>query len=207
MESVHFCAFGLAKIEGIFMKKVLSIVFTLSLFLISNLASASKLIDAASWGNIAEVKSLIKAGADVNGELFDGWTALMAASFIGYQDIAALLIENGAEVNKAKNTSGWTPLIMASRVGHKEIAALLIENGANTNAKDVFGWTALMWAADNGHQEIVALLIKNKAHIDAKNDNGFTATTLAYKRGQTEVLKLLSGSSPRVSACTTVLKN
>ncbi len=53
---------------------------------------------AVKDGDVAEVKSLIEAGADVNAQNKEGVTALMTASATGHTDIAKLLIEEGADV-------------------------------------------------------------------------------------------------------------
>ena len=76
-------------------------------------------------------------------------TALMLACQNGHTEIAALLIEKGAD-KEAKDNLGWTPLMAAAcQNGHTEIAALLIDKGAHKEAKDNNGWTALMIACQN----------------------------------------------------------
>ena len=55
------------------------------------------LIDAAENGDVAEVKELIKAGADVNAKTDDGRTALSAAKERGNTNIVKLLKAAGAK--------------------------------------------------------------------------------------------------------------
>lgn len=57
------------------------------------------LVKAASAGDTKKVLELIKNGANVNAKMDDGLTALMFAAYKGYEDIAELLISNGAKVN------------------------------------------------------------------------------------------------------------
>ena len=86
-------------------------------------------LQAVKSGDVAEVKRLIEAGADVNAQSNNGYTVLMAASQYGQLEVCKLLIEKGAEVNTGP-WDGRTALILASKEGHKEVAQLLIEAGA-----------------------------------------------------------------------------
>jgi ankyrin repeat protein len=58
----------------------------------------------------------------------NGWTPIYAAALRGNTDIVALLIGNGADVNKAID-DGTTPLLMATSFGHKDIVSHLLEAG------------------------------------------------------------------------------
>jgi hypothetical protein len=63
-----------------------------------------------------------------------GYTALMFASERGHENIAKLLIENGANVeqyNYLRNTA----LMLASENGHERLLTSLIENGAKDDKK------------------------------------------------------------------------
>jgi ankyrin repeat protein len=61
-----------------------------------------------------------------------------AVAFAGQTDIAALLIEKGANLN-ARSTDQNTPLHLALSGKHPEAAALLVGKGAEVNAKDKDG--------------------------------------------------------------------
>jgi ankyrin repeat protein len=70
-------------------------------------------------------------------DLQDGITALIYAARGGHTEIARLLVENHADVNKQYD--GMTALMYAAQGGHFEIARLLVENRADLNEqfKDV----------------------------------------------------------------------
>ena len=59
-----------------------------------------------------------------------GWRALHYASYRGFIDICALLLEHKAAVN-ATNDCGFTPLFYAAQQGHVAVCELLMENGAD----------------------------------------------------------------------------
>jgi ankyrin repeat protein len=60
-------------------------------------------------------------------------TPLHWAVFAGNTEVAALLIQEGADVN-ARDVNQKTPLHWAASRGMTEVAALLIEKGADVNA-------------------------------------------------------------------------
>ena len=93
-------------------------------------------------------------GADVNARDNYAQTPLYEAVQLGHKDVAALLIQNGADVNAKTYHDGPTPLHWAAYLGHKDLVALLMENGADVNAKDKVGKTPL----DVAGEEIRELL-------------------------------------------------
>ena len=91
-------------------------------------------------GNIEAVKQHIAAGADVNAKAENGVTPL---HWTETEEIAELLIAQGADVNAKDDWSGSTPLHRAATFGYKEIAELLIGKGADVNARTGSGETPL----------------------------------------------------------------
>ncbi|MBW5378981.1 ankyrin repeat domain-containing protein, partial [Brachyspira pilosicoli] len=69
---------------------------------------------AVQYNNIKEVKSYLDKGANPNAQDEYGFTALMYAALMGYDDIAKLLIEEGTDVN-IKDNAGATALMYAAR--------------------------------------------------------------------------------------------
>jgi len=99
--------------------------------------------DAAGDGNIEAVKQHLAAGTDVNAkDDLTGLTPLFDAVSSGKKEVAALLIDKGADVN-GKIAMGFTALHNAAGNGRYEIVELVIEKGADVNEKNDFGITPL----------------------------------------------------------------
>ncbi|KAL0261041.1 Glycerophosphocholine phosphodiesterase [Diplodia seriata] len=86
---------------------------------------------AARYGHTACAKTLITGTSDqkANVELAENafaWTPLFIACVDGHLDVAKLLIEAGADLEKA-DLSGWTPKEHAALRGHLDIANVLAE--------------------------------------------------------------------------------
>ena len=88
-----------------------------------------------------------------------GETALMFAIEKGHNEIARLLIENGADID-AQDKYQRTALMRASARGNTDMVALLVENGADVNVKDQKDLSALDIAIKFAHDDIVSLLPK-----------------------------------------------
>jgi ankyrin repeat protein len=81
----------------------------------------------------------------------------MGTAFKGYQAIADLLLDRGADPN-ATNNAGQTALMMASLFGHSGIVDRLIVSGADKDMVDAAGNSALSVALEQNNGEIVAHL-------------------------------------------------
>jgi uncharacterized protein len=110
-------------------------------------------VNAAGVGDIATVKALAKAGADINARTDAGETALMRASSNGHIETVKLLIEEGAELDVIRE-DGFTALMCAAFFGQKRVVTALVEGGADPNVKDRLGSTAATWAERRGFLEI-----------------------------------------------------
>ena len=86
-------------------------------------------------GNIEAVKQHLAAGADVNAKTGDGTTPLHNAAVYGRNEIAELLIANGAAVNakiEAGKFKDQTSLDRAIKLKRTETAELLRKHGGKT---------------------------------------------------------------------------
>lgn len=118
-------------------------------------------------------------------------TLFLSATMKGHEDVAKLLIENGADIEWKDGEYERTALIWAARHGHKTAVRLLLEKGANVEAKEKCGRTALLWAAACGQGGIVSLLLDKGADIEVKDEQDQTPLLLAARYRSTSVVKLL----------------
>jgi hypothetical protein len=90
----------------------------------------SRIIHAAADGDVAQVESLLKSGADINHveENLD-WTPLMFASFNGKTDVVVALVRHHPNLDYT-NREGKTALRFARQNDHPEIVRLLKAAGA-----------------------------------------------------------------------------
>ena len=125
---------------------------------------------AVQAGNIENVKLFIDNKANLNYVVEENFVWLFAlknftniielkssmisvATLGGYSDIINLLIERGANIEKADHF-GWKPLYLAVMMGHFKIAQLFIDK--NSVQPDVI---SLHHAAARNHTDIVRLLL------------------------------------------------
>jgi ankyrin repeat protein len=134
---------------------------------------------------------------------FDGLVALHVAAGNGYDDIASLLLDIGAEI-EAKDQSGQTALHLASSAGHDRLVRLLLQRGANIMAKNLDERTPLHLAAMEGHETVLEALASQmrKEDLEMRDLYGLTALHLAVRfaewrgaSGESTVKKLLESGS------------
>ncbi|HTQ36052.1 MAG TPA: ankyrin repeat domain-containing protein [Steroidobacteraceae bacterium] len=165
---------------------------------------------AVYHGNVAEVKRLIAAGADVNARNDYGSTPLSEAAVAGNVEVIRRLLQAGARVD-ATNADGQTPLMILARTSNVAAAQALLQRGAKVDQRESWrGQTALMWAAAEAQPAMVRALLKAGADANARsqvNDwerevtaepraqqrpsGGFTPLLFAARRGCTECARIL----------------
>ncbi|CAG0901215.1 unnamed protein product [Darwinula stevensoni] len=154
-----------------------------------SIEDASALLYATDAGHLDVVKTLVKAGADVNHPTKTNSTPLRVACFNGKLDIVEYLVEQKANVNLPTKFNS-TCLMISSFRGHLKIVQYLLEHGADPNFKDNNGRTALHFAARSGHVEIVSELIAHGAKM-THNKHMMTPLLIAAEYSQEAVVRYL----------------
>jgi ankyrin repeat protein len=148
----------------------------------------SSLFELLRQGDPAQLRTAIRAGADVNSRAADGTTLLMQAAVYATAADLEFLLAHGADAN-ARNNAGHTALMRAM----PDIAKvkLLVEHGANVNAL-AEGTTPLLIAAGTPHAEaVVRYLLEKGADWRAVNQLGADAVMVAALDGAAGNLKIL----------------
>ena len=112
---------------------------------------------AAARDDVAKVRRLVAAGADVDEAGAAGWTPLHVAACDWHVEVIRVLVELGAN-KEAKDDDGWTPLHMATLNGQVEAVKVLAECGANIGAQGDDGLTPLQLSVQQGHHHVARVL-------------------------------------------------
>jgi hypothetical protein len=140
-------------------------------------------------GNLAQVREWLDAGLDPEFPADRIGTGLMIAAWNGNIPMMALLVERGADVNKA-NGLGERPLMHAAWRGQLEAIQWLLKNGARINS-DPMRWSALHYAVFAGQAGAAALLLEKGADINARSTNGSSVLMMAVYEGHEPLVKQL----------------
>jgi ankyrin repeat protein len=112
---------------------------------------------------------------NLNAQNQSGETPLMLAAINNQLDLAKVLIERGADINKP----GWTPLHYAATRGHRDMIRLLLDNDAYIDSESANGTTPLMLAAYSAPPLAVKLLLEEGADPTLVNNANASALDLA----------------------------
>ncbi len=134
--------------------------------------------NAASTGDLATVRSLLAAGANVNAANPEGDTPLMDAAKNDHLDVVKVLLGAHADMSLHDN-SAYTALTYAAMYGHADVVRALLAHGALVDEPGGDGTTALALAAEEGYVDAAKILLAHGANIDAKNSKGETPLLLA----------------------------
>ena len=122
---------------------------------------------------------LIERGASVDATNKLGQNALLFAAYDGRTEVVEVLLQAGADANKADD-DGLAPLSVAASA---RIATMLIERGANVNATNKLGQTALLIAGRKGRAGVVKALVQAGADVNKADMGGqFPLTVAADER-------------------------
>jgi ankyrin repeat protein len=182
-----------------FRRLVVMSVLVLSLGAIGmSAASRTSIVDAAREHNVARVKALIAAKADVNAADIDGSTPLHWAVYQQDPALVDLLLRAGAKPDPMTR-EGVTPLRMAATYGNAPIVSRLLKAGANPKALTPNGETMVMFAARSGDAATLSTLIEAGGDVNAVEKlRGTTALMWAAEEGHPDTVKVLlkAGANP-----------
>ena len=125
---------------------------------------------------------------------------LHEAAAAGDVELAAYLLERGAEVDISSAIDASTPLHVAAHSGHIEVVRLLIAKGAGIGARAQGGNTPLHMAALGGHAEIVELLMSHGAEVNVTTNSTSTPLHLAAREGHAELVGFLLRHGAKVES-------
>lgn len=137
--------------------------------LLGNAAEAGEIHDAVGRGDVAKVKSLLRADpslANAPGDDYRKFPPILVATEARRTNMVDLLLALGADIH-ATNKDAETALYRAAMWGHKDMVEFLLSRKADVNFGDKFGRSpALSVAAINAHTEVVRVLLAHKARVD-----------------------------------------
>ncbi|KAK2994259.1 hypothetical protein RJ640_013158 [Escallonia rubra] len=149
---------------------------------------ALRVNSSAYYGDIYQLKSLIRAGADPNKKDYDGRSPLHLAASRGYEDIVLFLIQEGVDINIPDNF-GNTPLLEAIKSGHEKVVYILVKEGASLNIDDAGSFLCALVA--KGDSEFLKRILANGIDPNSKDYDHRTPLHVAASQGLFLMAKFL----------------
>jgi ankyrin repeat protein len=146
--------------------------------------------------NLEMIRFLINQGADPNVNIGGARSILQLATDLGDMEVIQVLIEAGADCNKASSFKHpLNPLQTAVDMGNFELAKYFMSVGADINwpPYEIKGATALQMAVKKQNVDMVDFLLGRGAHVNAPaaESRGVTALQAAVSRGRLDLIELL----------------
>jgi len=188
---------------------------------------SKEFFDAIRAGDREKVSGMLASDASLlEAKDENGLGAYTAAKYSGRNELAAMLLEKGVELDifaacmagaEQRVTSllaakkdltgeyshdGWTPLHLACFFNHPALAEALIAYGSEVGArsKNPMQNTPLHAAAAGRSGESARILIEHGADVNARQHGGWTTLHAAAQNGDVELARLLIASGAEVNA-------
>ena len=163
--------------------------------------SAGELHDAVRAQDKVAIEALLASGTAIDESDYFFGTALHVAVSGGDSEIAAILIDHGANLESASEQQGARSLHLAAQFGHVPMLALLLDRGAAIEVHDDLQRTPLLRAATQGHAKAAQLLLDRGAAVDGRDGiKERTPLMMASYFGRLELVKLLIDHGADVNA-------
>ena len=142
--------------------KMLVNVACVTILAVVSVSSQQEIFSAIRNGDLKAVKEFIeKNPASLEIQDVNRMTPLMYASFHGQREVAAYLIERGANVNYER--AGESCLHQAAQMNRRDVVALLLDHGADIESQKPR--TPLYYAISAGAREAAELLIERGSAV------------------------------------------
>ena len=157
-------------------------------------------LEFAVNGNQFGISTLLELGVDVDHKSSEGRTALMIASYAGYQQCVQMLTSANANVDIQDN-KGYTALMLATKCNSIDIVCHLLSVNASVNLQTHEDDTALIIACRNCLFDIVNLLSDYKADPLVANYKALLVSTATEQHNDilVQLLKCLPPSESDLS--------
>lgn len=151
---------------------------------------STALLEGATQGMVAAVRTLIASRADVDAANDRGETPLMLACKRGHPAAVRVLVQASADLTLRDERHRTALMHCCSVSGDAGATSALLQAGARSmiNALDAEGDTALLQACGTGNCRVVELLLREGAE---PHPNGKNAFAVAQSAKQTAVCELL----------------
>jgi ankyrin repeat protein len=166
--------------------------------LLTHRAPIDRFEAAAISGRVRVAQEMEADPAYLTAESSFGWTPLHFAAYGGNLDVAKLLLDRGAPIDRRANTKFRNTALQVSLLtSQEEMAAFLVSRGADVRIEQDEGFTALHEAAQIGSEKLIALFLDAGADPNSRGKDGRTPLAMAQKAGHTGAAKLLQSRGAR----------
>ena len=163
--------------------------------------SGTTLHYATICGLHAFVKVLVvERQHDVDSRSSDKLTPLLMASLRGFEEVASVLLDCGADV-AAQNQDGWTPLHVASFEGHCQVVRVLLKYGASTTIQDKNGSTPLHLALQVRHVDVPQVFLDHNADTRSEDEDEYEGRSPLHDTSPIDLISFMfsQGASCQVA--------
>ena len=164
------------------------------------------LFEALRSSDLDQINYTLECGAEINSTDVLGCTPLLklldqscgtknrgfsSASSSYVNQMASLLIDNGANLESVDPANQQSAVHKAARISNADLVYMLAELEANINAQDINGSTPLMIAVINRNYFLVKDLLDLNADTQLKNNKGLSAFDIARLNQLDDIAELL----------------